>query len=157
MTTRSAPSSTARPISGRLPWSRSPPAPNTQISRPGDHLAQRLQGAGQGVGRVGEIDKHAERLPALDPLQPAGHVVHRFQPADHRGQVDPVGQPDRGRDQAVVDVVDADHPRADRDRLAARGQEDRLLAGGLLEERRRDLGRRRFMPTVSTGPSIWLK
>ena len=99
---------------------------------PGGHLPQRLQHAGQRVGRVGEIDKHAERLAALDPFQPARHVADRFQPANDRGQFDAVGQSDGGRRQAVVDVVRADHLRSHRHGLAAGGQQEGLFAHALL-------------------------
>ena len=50
------------------------------------HLAESSQHAGQSVGRMGEIDEHAERLPAFDAFQPARHVADRFQPAHDRGQ-----------------------------------------------------------------------
>ena len=37
------------------------------------HLAQRPEHACQRIGRVGVIDKHAERLAAFDPFHPAGN------------------------------------------------------------------------------------
>ena len=95
---------------------------------PAGRLPQRLQAGGQGVGRVGEIDEHPERLAALDPLEPAPHAVDGLQAADHRGQVDAVGQAHGRGGQAVVDVVPADHPRLHRHRLAAGRQQKRLFA-----------------------------
>ena len=75
----------------------------------GGGLAQRFQAAGQGVGRMGEIDEDPERLAAFDPLQPAADGLDGLQAADHRGQVDAVGQAHGRRRQAVVHVVPADH------------------------------------------------
>ena len=138
----SAPCSTARPISGRFWRSRSPPAPNTQISRPAVTCRRAFKTPLSAVGRVGEIDEHAERLAALDPLQPARHVADRFQPADDRGQLDAVGQPHGRRRQAVVDVVRADHLRADRHGFAARREQEGLFAEALLDRHGGDFGRR---------------
>ena len=56
--TRSARRSAIAAICGRLPRSRSPPQPNTQISRPRRMRAQRRQRLLQRIGRVRVVDDH---------------------------------------------------------------------------------------------------
>ena len=107
-----------------------------------DDLAQRSQRAAECVRRMGVVDEHSERLPAFQPLEPAGHVLDGLQPADDRGQVDPVGQPHRGGDQAVVYVVRADHLRPHRHHLAAGHQQESLLADVPFNHVGHDLGGR---------------
>ena len=74
----SLPASAARPISGRLARSRSPPQPKTQITRPSVSSARGEERAGQRVGRVRIVDDDQERLTLVDWLEPAGD------PADAR-------------------------------------------------------------------------
>ncbi len=71
MTTTSASSLATSPISGRLARSRSPPAPNTTITRPGlvgqrraGELARRLQSLAQRRRCVGEVDQHRKGWPS---------------------------------------------------------------------------------------------
>ena len=58
---------------GRLPRSRSPPAPKTQISRPLAELARRLQHDVERVRRMRVVDDDRERLPLVDRLEPSRH------------------------------------------------------------------------------------
>ena len=78
-TTTSASRAAISPISGRLPRSRSPPAPNThdharprrsQLARGAQHVLQRVR-------RVGVVDEHGEVLPLVDRLEAAGHAARR--------------------------------------------------------------------------------
>ena len=72
-TTKSLCSPAAMPISGRLARSRSPPQPNSVMTRFGveaarhrDHVAQRVVG-------VRVVHHHQERLALVDALEAAGH------------------------------------------------------------------------------------
>jgi hypothetical protein len=51
------------------------------------NLSQRLNRQRQRLRRTGGIDKHAERLPALQPLHTAGDAIDRFQAADDCFQI----------------------------------------------------------------------
>ena len=70
--TTSASRAAISPISGRLPRSRSPPAPNThehaaasvELARGAQHVLQR-------VGRVRVVDEHGEVLALVDRLEAA--------------------------------------------------------------------------------------
>src|SRR5829696_6607666 len=77
----SARSVATRPINGRFATSRSPAAPNTQITRPAPPL-RRLAGDVQGgcernVG-VGVVHYYLEsaHLGGGDPLEPSRHLPH---------------------------------------------------------------------------------
>ena len=63
------------PISGRLPRSRSPPAPKTTITRPSRELARGAQHVLERVGRVRVVDEHREGLALVDRLEAAGHAA----------------------------------------------------------------------------------
>ena len=85
---RSASSAAIRPISGRLPRSRSPPQPKTQITRPVVELARGAQHVLERVGLVRVVDDHLERLALVDRLEPPRHAAHRLEPARDRLVVD---------------------------------------------------------------------
>jgi hypothetical protein len=94
-TTTSLPAPAARPISGRLLRSRSPPQPNMVITRPplwAHKLARYGDDIAQGVVGVGVVDHHGKILPAIDRLESTGHIVQRScalrqpRPASGRGQ-----------------------------------------------------------------------
>ena len=72
-TTRSASVAAMRPISGRLPVSRSPPQPNTHGERaPAAHRrAQRGERLLERVGRVRVVDDDERRVVAAEPLHAA--------------------------------------------------------------------------------------
>ncbi len=111
---RSASRAAISPIIGRLPRSRSPPQPNTTISRRGGHRAHRRDGALQPVGRVRVVDdaQHAAIV---------GDLLEAPRDRDVRGAArDRVGvQPARDRhadgDRQVLEVVVADQRRVDLD------------------------------------------
>ena len=101
---------------------------------------------------MGEIDENAERLAALDPLQPPRHALDRLQAANHRGQVDAVSQSDGRRRQTVVDVMAADHLRADGNRLLPAVSRNVCSLAELLDGAAVISAAAR-MPTVNAGPS----
>ena len=78
------------PMIGRLPRSRSPPAPTTTISRPRRQLARRQQHLLERVRLVRVVDDDAERLARLDRLEAArsggGGRQRRGQPVGRRPQ-----------------------------------------------------------------------
>ena len=78
----------AAPISGRLPRSRSPPAPNTTCSRPAVCGRSARQQPLQRIRRMGviDIDRGAVRQPR-----------RQFHPAAHAGQAAPTGRAHRAR------------------------------------------------------------
>ena len=79
-TATSASDSTTSPIAGRFRGSRFP-AGSENAQYPADrHIAQCLQHHGQGVGRVGKVNKRAKRLTALDSFQTAGNMLYRLKP-----------------------------------------------------------------------------
>ncbi len=94
----------------------------------------------ESAGRVGKINEYAEWLTAFDAFQPTRHVVDRLQTTRDRGQIDAVGQADRGRRQAIVDVVRADHFGANRHGFASGGKQKCLLAGVMFDRRGRNFG-----------------
>ncbi len=61
-------------MSGRLPRSRSPPHPKTQMRRAGTSAAQRPEDAGKRVRGMGIVDQHGEVLTGDDRLEPARHA-----------------------------------------------------------------------------------
>ena len=65
----SARSAAMRPISGRLPRSRSPPQPNTTINRPVREGSHRVDRALERIGGVRVVAQHGR--PRVDDLQPA--------------------------------------------------------------------------------------
>ena len=76
-TSTSASRAAISPMIGRLPGSRSPPAPITTISRPpvsGRRVRERRL---DGVRLVGVVDDDHEVLAGVDPLEPAGHPAPR--------------------------------------------------------------------------------
>ena len=84
MATSARPAAMA-PICGRLPRSRSPPAPNTTISRPRGVRAQRQQHRLQAVRRVGVVDIGlAAPRAGADALQAAGRAFDALQRRQHR-------------------------------------------------------------------------
>ena len=96
------------------------------------HLAQLGQQAGQGVGRVREVDDHPEGLAGVDRLHPAGNRCHLAE----AGGDDVLGDPERGgrrgRGQGVGHVEPA--PERQRDAVPAPaegavGRTDRELVG----------------------------
>ena len=89
------------PISGRLPRSRSPPAPKTTISRPRVSSRAVRSAVLQGVGLVRVVDDDREGLALVDGLEAPGHAPGA--PAAPRG------------DRRVVDAQRARHDdRAER-------------------------------------------
>ena len=100
-TTTSARSAAILPISGRLPRSRSPPAPKTTSTRPLVELARRPQHVVERVGRVRVVDEHGEGLALVDGLEAAGHARRapaprlRSRPRPRRAGSPP--RPRRGR------------------------------------------------------------
>ena len=72
------------------------------------------------------VNKDPERLAAVDSLQTSRDVIHRLQPLHDLHELNPVGETDRGRHEAVPDMTGADHRRADRHDFAARRQEEEL-------------------------------
>ena len=86
-TATSASRAAISPISGRLPRSRSPPAPNTQSTRPWPaaseprQLARGAQHVLERVRRVGVVDEHGEVLALVDRLEAPRHA----HPALQRG------------------------------------------------------------------------
>ena len=94
-TSTSASRAAISPIIGRLPGSRSPPAPITTTSRPVVSGRSARQRGGDGVGLVGVVDDGEEVLPGVDLLQPAGHAAERAHRGGDRGRRR--SRPRRGR------------------------------------------------------------
>ena len=84
MTATSESSAAARPISGRLSRSRSPPQPRTQISRPSVSSRAAREHVLERVGRVGVVDEDGEGLALVDRLDAAGDRVGVGQRRDRR-------------------------------------------------------------------------
>ena len=76
-TVRSASSAAVRPIIGRFARSRSPPQPNTTITRPVGQRTCTPEHAEDAIRRVCVVHYHRELLPCLDRLHPAGHAAAR--------------------------------------------------------------------------------
>ena len=106
-TATSASSAAIRPMSGRLPLSRSPPQPNTTTSRPGGQRPQRRQRPLQRVGRVGVVAQHdTGRL--AEQLHPAGHLGRRrraARPPRRAGRPSPSAHAGRGQRVGDVEVA----------------------------------------------------
>ena len=97
VTTRTSASRAAiSPMIGRLPWSRSPPAPSTTISRPAVSGRSASSAAVDRVGLVGVVDDDGEVLAGVDALEPAGHAAALGHRAGDRLEVEP--QPGAGRE-----------------------------------------------------------
>ena len=106
---------------GRLPGSRSPPAPSTTISRPVGQRAQGGERRGDGVGLVGVVDDDGEVLAGVDPLEPAGDAAPAAMPGGDRAGVEPdLGAPgDRGQRVGDVEVAGQGHARRHRSTVGA--------------------------------------
>ena len=90
---------------GRLPGSRSPPAPNTTITRPVGQLPRRLEQLAQAVGGVGVVDDDQERLAVVDALEAAGRPTPAAdRPAAIASTGTPSGVGGGGRGQGVGHV-----------------------------------------------------
>ena len=79
-TTKSLPSPAAWPILGRLVRSRSPPQPNSVITRApaaSGHLARQRGQVAQGVVGVRVVDDDGEGLAGIDGLEAAGNGSER--------------------------------------------------------------------------------
>ncbi len=118
---RSAFAVAARPMSGRLARSRSPPAPSTTINRPcvSDRAARSTFSTL--VGRVGVVDHHEEPLPHLDRLDAAGYPTHGRDRVRRDAVVDPERPSGRERGQRVLDVERPAQRRADRHAVGEEG------------------------------------
>ena len=129
--TRSASRAAISPISGRLPRSRSPPAPNTQITRPppdpaSRQLAGRAQHVLERVGRVGVVDEHGEVLALVDRLEAARDAHAALERRDERVELD--AERVRGGERAErVGDVEAARQRQ-RELALARGRAQREAA-----------------------------
>ena len=86
-TTKSLPSPAACPIFGRLVRSRSPPQPNSVITRPPScsrHLARQRRQIAQRVVGVGIVHNHRKRLARINRLKAPGnrleprHKLHKL-------------------------------------------------------------------------------
>ena len=112
---RSARRAQAAPISGRLPGSRSPPAPNSTCSRaPGrDVRAERGQQALQRVRRVGVVHVHggAVRQPRRE-LHPPAHAGEARQQRQRALRRHPARDRQRQREQGVVGLEAAGQGQA---------------------------------------------
>ena len=95
----SASSVAIRPISGRLPRSRSPPQPKTQITRPVGQLARGAEDVLERARLVRVVDDHREGLSLVDRLEPAGDAGDRGDPACDRvvGEAEQARRRDRRR------------------------------------------------------------
>ena len=116
----SARSAATLPISGRLPRSRSPPAPKTTMTRPERELARRAQHGRERVRRVRVVDDDRERLPLVDRLEAAGNAAHARDTLGDRILVEVEQQSGGDRSESVLDVEPPSQPRLDVD---ARGAE----------------------------------
>ena len=84
-TTKSLPRPAASPISGRLARSRSPPQPNTVMTRPlpparADEFAGQRGQIAQRIVGVSVVDDHCERLAAIDRSNRPGTRVREAMP-----------------------------------------------------------------------------
>ena len=105
-------------MSGRLPGSRSPPHPNTHDDpavpvRPAAGTA--ASDAAEGVGGVGVVDEHRERLAGVDALEPPGHDQRVAETGDDRVEPEP-GGPGGGRRGERVGEVERTRPAGGRRR-----------------------------------------
>ena len=90
VTTRTSASRAAiSPMIGRLPGSRSPPAPEHDDQPAVGERPQALEGGLDGVRLVGVVDDHREVLAGVDPLEPAGHPTAARDRRSHRPRVEP--------------------------------------------------------------------
>ena len=103
-TSTSASRAAISPMIGRLPGSRSPPAPSTTTSRPVVSGRSAVQRGGHGVGLVGVVDDGEEVLAGVDLLQPPGHAARGTHRGGDRGGVEPGLAERRDRAQRVGDV-----------------------------------------------------
>ena len=143
-TSTSASRAAISPISGRLPGSRSPPAPMTTISRPVGERPQRPQRRLDGVGLVGVVDDDREVLAGLDPLQPARHAGAGGDPGGHRvGRRSPTSAHGGHRGQRVRHVEVAGQRDAGLDALAVGAVHDEAAARSRTGRRRSPASRRR--------------
>ena len=112
MMTWSLSSSAMAPIRGRLAESRSPPQPNTVMSRRGTQLAQGGQGVQQRVRSVRVIDENLERPALGDTFETPGHLRRGGEIGHGFAQVEAAG--DRGGEsgEAVVNVEAPDQRQA---------------------------------------------
>ena len=80
----------AAPIFGRFSRSRSPPHPNTTITRPSGAAIERGRGERllERLGCVGVVDEHLEPTVVVDPLHPSGNDQRRGEPGDDRVERD---------------------------------------------------------------------
>ena len=104
-TTKSLSSAAAMPISGRLVRSRSPPQPNSVITRPARQLRGDLNHVAQRVVGVGVVHDDQKRLPFVDAFEPARNRAAGGDAArGYRPRIQAVAEADAERGQNVRDV-----------------------------------------------------
>ena len=114
-TGRSASRPAISPMIGRLPRSRSPPHPNTQMILPARNATQRRQHRLQRVGLVRVIDQHRDPRFRLDRFESAGGPWASPHPIRHRLRFDTQGRRQSRRAQDIEQIDFADQRRIDFD------------------------------------------
>ena len=129
------------PISGRLPASRSPPAPNTTI-RLALHIGpQRLERLRQRVGLVRVVDEDRRAVALADQIEPALRALQRSQRSKHRAGLAAGRDRKAGRDQRILDLERADQRQPQR--IASCRRARASAAGRSRRSRSRSAGCRR--------------
>ena len=122
------PAAAARPMRGRLLRSRSPPQPNTVMSREKSRVLQGRQGLGDGRRGMGVIHEHAgacRRPEALQPARHAGRAPRCPGPRSSGLNAQPQG---RGRGRQDIGQVERPHQAGGDLHFPRRGGETGLKA-----------------------------
>ena len=111
-TTRSASLAARRPISGRLPRSRSPPQPNTQINSPPEPTAPRSAASAfsMRVRRMRVIDDYQRRIVAAEALHASRRSLDVGEELQRALQLDAADQQGSEHTEHVRCVERADQP-----------------------------------------------
>ena len=153
-TTTSAPRPAAAPISARLAGSRSPPHPNTAMTRPATIARAGAERGGDAVGRVGVVDDHRRPAPrsAMRSNRP-GIGATAAMPRAIVGRVDAEVRRGGGRRERVGGVEPArDRDHAGRRRRRASGEPTRGAVARPPTHLEAHVGRRRR--SRRCGPTI---
>ena len=102
------------PISPRFERSRSPPQPNTTMTRPVGYLVGRTEHGCQGIGGVSIVHGHGEGLTPVDDLEPAPDRCRGRQSVDDRGLIMAQHEGGGGGSQGVGHIVVAGQLEHDR-------------------------------------------